>query len=91
MKNNNTREINFCKLASFEQEIRLFDTTLEDIQNHFAEDTQMWDFVSYARDSIYRLQQLLHRVDKIDYTSAFEKPSWQVGIGTAGEEAEAAN
>ena len=84
MKHSNDQDINISILASFELEIVKFDTVLDRIQKHFPEDTRTWDFVAYARDSIFRLQQALHGLDVIDFTSAFEKPCWWVDFVEEG-------
>jgi hypothetical protein len=76
MKDSNDQDINISRLGSFELEIAKFDTVLDRVQKHFQEDTRIWDFVAYARDSIFRLQQSLHGLDIVDFTSAFEKPWW---------------
>jgi hypothetical protein len=76
MKDSNDQDINISRVASFELEIVKFDTVLDRVQKHFPEDTRIWEFVAYARDSIFRLQQALHGVDIIDFTCAFEKPWW---------------
>jgi hypothetical protein len=75
LKDKNHQEKKLSEVASFELEIVRFDTVLDYIQNYFPQDTRIWDFVAYARGSIFRLQQALHGLDIIDFTSVFERPS----------------
>lgn len=92
MKDNNPKNIKISKLANFELEIVRFDRVLDRIQRYFSEDTRVWDFVVYARDTLFRLQQSLHGLDVIDFTSAFERPCWWVESfveeGRKGKESE---
>jgi hypothetical protein len=76
LKDKYHQEKKLSEVANFELEIVRFDTVLDDIQNYFPQDTHIWNFVAYARDSIFRLQEALHGLDSIDFTSAFGRPWW---------------
>jgi hypothetical protein len=69
-------EVLNIKLAILEHEIVKFDSVLDRIQRHFPSDVRIWDYIANTRDALFRLQQSLHGLDVIDFTSAFEKPWW---------------
>lgn len=74
-KDTNSQLIN---IAELEHEIVKFDRVLECVLRYFPEDTRIWDSVANSRDALFRLQQSLHGLDVIDFTSAFERPCWWV-------------
>ena len=76
MEDSKSEDISVSKLDNLEHEIIRFDTILERIQKLFPTDTRVWDFIANTKDAIFRLQQSLHGLDVIDFTSAFEKPWW---------------
>lgn len=70
--------VNEIRVTTTADDIQLrvveFDKVLERILNHFPEDTRIWDLTAAVRDGLFHLQQAIHGLDIIDFTSSFEDP-----------------
>jgi hypothetical protein len=77
-EDNNNKDISISKLANLKLEIVRFDTQFSTAYRRCFLQTLVWDFIANTRDTIFRLQQSLHGLDNIDFTSGFERPYWSV-------------
>jgi hypothetical protein len=55
------------KFVKLDEEIVRFDRLLEELQDHVPEDMRAYQAIVSARDYIFRMQQIMHGVEIMDF------------------------
>ena len=72
MKNSNSTDISITKIRKAQDEIRKFDTVLDDIQKLFPLSTKIGDLTANARYDLFVLMQAMRGLEDIDYSRLTE-------------------
>lgn len=59
-------DISILRLKKAQKEIVSFDTTLDELQQLYPENEEIWDCIANTRDKLFVLQQQLHNQKTID-------------------------
>jgi|SRR5215218_155373 len=63
------------KISRLEEEIRRFDCILDRIQKLMPEDMRVYNDIVQARDAIFRLQQIMHGCETVEFAAPWIEPA----------------